>query len=242
MIPRSRRSSGRRTSRLRGGARVARPRPLSAGVEQTEGTMRAKTLDYTDRDSERSWRPRTVRLIVLRLVTAVAFLLLAAPLATEGQLPEKIARIGMLRSEHRPLDDRTRQNIAALRAGLQDGGYAEGQHYRIDYHSPTSEADVVKLARSLVRDRVDVIHASAYTAIHAAQKVTTTIPIVAHDYETNPIAAGFVATLARPGGNITGMFLDLPEISESCWSCSRRRCQNSAGSGSSGIPSPGRRR
>ena len=175
--------------------------------------MRAKTLDYTDRDSARSWQPPTVKLIVIRLVTAVAFLLLAAPLATEGQLPEKIARIGMLRSEHRPLDDRTRQNIAALRAGLQDGGYAEGQHYRIDYHSPTSEADVVKLARTLVRDRVDVIHASAYTAIHAAQKVTTTIPIVAHDYETDPIAAGFVATLARPGGNITGMFLDLPEIS-----------------------------
>src|SRR5262252_5163231 len=67
--------------------------------------------------------------------------------------------------------------------------------------------------RMLVRDKVDVIHASAYTAIHAAQRVTTTIPIVAHDYETDPIAAGFVATLAKPGRNITGMFLDLPEIS-----------------------------
>ena len=173
--------------------------------------MWAKTLDSTDRDPRRSWRLPTVRLVI-RLATAVAFLLLAAPPAAEGQLPEKIARIGMLRSENRPLDDRLRQNIAALRAGLQDEGYAEGQHYRIDYHSPKNEADVVKLARTLVRDKVDVIHASAYLAIHAARKETTTIPIVAHDYETDPIAAGFVATLAKPGGNITGMFLDLPEI------------------------------
>ena len=138
---------------------------------------------------------------------------LAAPLAAGAQPPEKIARIGMLRSEYRPQDDRIMRNIAALRGGLQDEGYAEGQHYRIDYHSPKTEAEVVKLAQALVRDKVDVIHASAYVAISAAQKATQTIPIVAHDYETDPVAAGFVATLARPGGNITGMFLDLPEIS-----------------------------
>jgi putative ABC transport system substrate-binding protein len=117
----------------------------------------------------------------------------------------------MLRSDHRPLDDRLRQNIAALRAGLQDEGYGEGS-YRIDYHSPERAADAVKLARTLVRDNVDVIHATAHVAIQAAQKATRTVPIVAHDYETDPVAAGFVATLARPGGNITGMFLDLPEI------------------------------
>ena len=69
--------------------------------------------------------------------------LLAAPLAAEGQVPEKIARIAMLRSENRPLDDRIRQNIADVHAGLQDEGYAEGRHYRIDYYSPTSEVDVV---------------------------------------------------------------------------------------------------
>jgi putative ABC transport system substrate-binding protein len=138
---------------------------------------------------------------------------LAAPLGAGAQAPEKIARIAMLRSEYRPPDDRIMQNIAALRGGLQEEGYAEGQHYRIDYHSPRNEAEVVKLAQALVRDKVDVIHASAYIAISAAQKATQTIPIVAHDYETDPVAAGFVASLAKPGGNITGMFLDLPEIS-----------------------------
>ena len=128
-------------------------------------------------------------------------------------MPEKIAHIGMLRPEHRPLDDRVRQNIADVRAGLQDEGYVEGQHYRIDYNAPTADVDVGKLARALVGDKIDLIHAIGPVAIDAARKATTTIPIVAHDYETDPIAAGFVATLARPRGNITGMFLDLPDIS-----------------------------
>lgn len=153
-----------------------------------------------------------MRLVVARLVAAVA-LLLAAPLTTDGQVPEKVARIAMLRSETRPLDERIERNIADVRAGLQDEGYVEGRHYRIDYYAPTKEVDVVKLARTLVRDKVDVIHAIANVALQAARKATTTIPIVAHDYETDPIAAGFVGTLAKPGGNITGMFLDLPEIS-----------------------------
>jgi len=138
---------------------------------------------------------------------------LVAPHATDAQPPEKLARIAMLRSEHRRFDDRIRQNIADIRTGLQDEGYVESQHYRIDYYAPTNEVDIVKLGRTLVRDKVDVIHAIGHVAIEAAQKATTTIPIVAHDYETDPVAAGFVATLAKPGGNITGMFLDLPDIS-----------------------------
>ncbi|HEX4840852.1 MAG TPA: ABC transporter substrate-binding protein [bacterium] len=146
-------------------------------------------------------------------LATVAGGLLAAPLAVEAQPSERVARIVMLRSEHRLLDDRIRQNVADVRAGLQDEGYVDGHDYRIDYYAPTSEADIVRLARMAVRDKADVIHAIAHPAIQAAQKATKTIPIVAHDYETDPIAAGFVATLARPGGNITGMFLDLPEIS-----------------------------
>jgi putative ABC transport system substrate-binding protein len=122
-------------------------------------------------------------------ISTVTLALLVVPLAAEGQVPEKIARIGMLRSENRPLDDRIRQNIADVRAGLQDDGYAEGRHNRIDYSSPTSEVDVVKLGRTLVRDKIDVIHAIAHVAIDAARKATRTIPIVAHDYETDPIAA-----------------------------------------------------
>jgi hypothetical protein len=115
---------------------------------------------------------------------------LARPVLGHGQPPERIARIAMLRSEYRPPDERITQNIAALRGGLQDEGLVEGQHYRVDYHSPKSETELAELARALVRDNVDVIHASAYLAIAAAQKATRTIPIVAHDYESDPVPGG----------------------------------------------------
>ena len=143
---------------------------------------------------------------------AIAVLVLVMPRIAAGQPADRVARIALLRSESRLIDERLKQNFAALRAGLQDEGFVEGRHYRIEYHSPRNEAEAVRLAHALVRDNVDVIHASAFTALDAARKATTTIPIVAHDYETDPIAAGLVATLARPGGNITGMFLDLPDI------------------------------
>jgi hypothetical protein len=91
---------------------------------------------------------------------AIACVLLALPFAAAGQQAERVARIAMLRSESRPIDERIRQNLAALRAGLQDGGYVEGRHYRIDYHSPKSEADAATLrARSCAPS---VIHASAF--------------------------------------------------------------------------------
>lgn len=148
-----------------------------------------------------------------RRVLAGALTLLAAPLAAGAQRADKLARIGMLRSENRgPDEPAIIRNIAAFRDGLQDEGYAEGQHYRIDYRFPKTDGDAAKLAQAMVSDKVDVIHAAGFVAIDAARRATKTIPIVAHDYETDPVAAGFVATLAKPGGNITGMFLDLPEI------------------------------
>ena len=139
--------------------------------------------------------------------------LLAAPLVVDAQQADKTARIGMLRSENRgPDEPAIVRNITAFRDGLQGEGYAEGQHYRIDYRFPKTDGDAAKLAQAMVNDKVDVIHAAGFVAIDAARKATKTIPIIAHDYETDPVAAGFVATLAKPGGNITGMFLDLPEI------------------------------
>jgi len=146
-----------------------------------------------------------------RIAVALLFSLLT-PLAAESQPAQKLARIAMVYSEIRPVDERIKRNIAALRAGLQDEGYVEGQHYRVDFHSPQNDADLARLVRALVKNNVDVINAIGAVAIREAQKATQTIPIVAHDYETDPVAAGFVATLAKPGGNITGMFLDIPEI------------------------------
>jgi putative ABC transport system substrate-binding protein len=72
---------------------------------------------------------------------------------------------------------------------------------------------MLQLAGELVRLNVDAILAISLAGVTAAARATKTIPIVAVDLETDPIAAGFVATLARPGGNVTGLFLDIPELS-----------------------------
>ena len=70
-----------------------------------------------------------------------------------------------------------------------------------------------ELASDLVRRNVNVIFAATPEAVVAARNATTSIPIVAVDLESDPIAKGYVQGLARPGGNLTGMFLDLPELS-----------------------------
>ncbi len=81
----------------------------------------------------------------------------------------------------------------------------------IEYRSAKTER-LEDAARALIRLNVDVIYAVGPQGLRAARAVTTTVPIVAHDYETDPIAAGFIASYARPGGNVSGLFLDLPEL------------------------------
>ena len=68
------------------------------------------------------------------------------------------------------------------------------------------------LAAELVRLQVDVIFTTTPAGVRAATQATKTVPIVAHDLETEPVASGLVASLARPGGNLTGVFLDMPEL------------------------------
>jgi putative ABC transport system substrate-binding protein len=122
----------------------------------------------------------------------------------------------MLRSSPLDLPDREPMlsSLAALRAGLRDQGYVDGQNFTIDYRLPRTDAneDVAAQARDLVRLSVDVIHAGGPQAVQAASRATTTLPILAHDYETDPVDAGLIESVRRPGRNITGMFLDLPEL------------------------------
>jgi putative ABC transport system substrate-binding protein len=126
--------------------------------------------------------------------------LVAAPLAAEAQSPAKVPRIGMLRvwSAPDPLVD-------AFREGLRGLGYVEGQTIAIEYRYAEGRPDRhPALAAELVRLKVDVIVAQGSVAVRAAQQATTTIPIVM-SAAGDPVAAGFVASLARPGGNITGL-------------------------------------
>jgi putative tryptophan/tyrosine transport system substrate-binding protein len=104
--------------------------------------------------------------------------------------------------------------LAAFRQGLAEAGYMEGKNLAIEYRFANFKFDLLpELAGDLVRLNVNVIFGSSPEALAAATNATTTIPVVGIDLESDPIAKGYVKSLARPGGNMTGMFLDLPELS-----------------------------
>jgi putative ABC transport system substrate-binding protein len=126
--------------------------------------------------------------------------LLAAPLAADAQQPAKVPRIGVLTSN--PMTAALQE---AFRQGLQDHSYVEGQNILVEWRAAEGRTDRAKaLAEELVGLKVDVIVAIFTPAVRAAKDVTSTIPIVMAPAGA-PVATGFVASLARPGGNITGL-------------------------------------
>ena len=140
------------------------------------------------------------------LIAVLALSLLAAPLAAEAQA-SKVPRIGVLS----PGTDRPGSSIfRVFQQGLRELGQIEGQNVALEIRSADGRSErLPDLAADLVRLQVDVILAISNSAIAAAQKATTSIPIVM--VVTNePVARGFVASLARPGGNITGVALQAP--------------------------------
>jgi putative ABC transport system substrate-binding protein len=134
---------------------------------------------------------------------------LAAPLAAGAQSAEKVLVVGVLNSGAGPRSD----TVDTTRQGLRDLGYVEGQTiaFALRFASGKPEA-FPGLAADLVRRKVDVILASGPAAIRAALDATRMIPIVAFDLESDPVQAGFVRSVAQPGGNLTGCFLDQPGL------------------------------
>jgi putative tryptophan/tyrosine transport system substrate-binding protein len=136
-----------------------------------------------------------------------AFALFAAPLAGEAQ--PKVPRIGILTlavASSTPIFEEFRQ-------GLRDLGYAEGQNIAFEYRFAQGRPDRLPgLAAELVRMKIDVIVIEGGQAALAAKNATQTIPIVMAVIG-DPVKAGLVASLARPGGNITGLTLFAPELS-----------------------------
>jgi len=105
-------------------------------------------------------------------------------------------------------------NQEMFKQGLAQLGYTEGQQVAFVQQDAGGEpARLAAAAAELVRSKPDVIFARGPTAVAAAVRATTAIPIVAIDLESDPLALGYVKTLARPGGHVTGVFLDLPEMS-----------------------------
>src|SRR5215813_5053163 len=150
----------------------------------------------------------------------IVVVLLAVGVIAEAQQAEKVFRIGYLGSS-------VSGPPRAFRQGLQDLGYVESKNIIFEYRTtPVNSARYPDFAAEFVRLRVDVIVGEGAGAIRAAKNASATIPIVmAH--VNDPIAAGLVASLAHPGGNITGISNLSPELS--VWSYSRRLCRNCIG-------------
>jgi putative ABC transport system substrate-binding protein len=134
------------------------------------------------------------------ILAALVLMSLIAPLTAEGQRPPEVRRIGYL---HADLGGLPAGFYEILRDGLRDLGYVEGRSLVIEYRSGNTLARLDELAAELVRLKVEVIVAPG-AATHAIQKATSTVPVV-FSYSGDPIEAGFVKSLGRPGGNMTGI-------------------------------------
>jgi ABC-type uncharacterized transport system substrate-binding protein len=128
--------------------------------------------------------------------------LFALCFSAEAQPPKKIPRIGFLASTTASSE---LPRLDGFRRGLQELGYTEGQNITIEYRFGEGDPDrLPALAAELVRLGVDVIVTGGPTATRPAKQATNTIPIVMTQ-DSDPVSSGFVASLARPGGNITGL-------------------------------------
>jgi putative ABC transport system substrate-binding protein len=140
----------------------------------------------------------------------VAMMLLAVGVTAQAQQPTKVPRIGYL-SATSPSANVGR--IEAFRQGLRELSYVEGKNIVIEWRSTDGKFDrLPALAAELVRLKVAVIVTSGGAPTRRAKEATSTIPIVMTN-DPDPVGDGFVASLARPGGNITGLSTFAPEVS-----------------------------
>jgi putative tryptophan/tyrosine transport system substrate-binding protein len=147
---------------------------------------------------------RTIGFLVILTLS-----ILAGPLATEAQPPEHIPRIGYL-------DGRSAADAShffdVFRQGLRDLGYVEGQHLVVEsYYAEGQHERLAALAAELVQSQVSVIVTAGLVATRAAAQATTTIPIV-QAAGGDLVLAGLVASLASPGGNVTGLSIQDVEV------------------------------
>ena len=151
----------------------------------------------------------------LRFVLSITLLLggLFSPVASEAQQAAKVARIGYL-----PLNLAGGPDVhEAFRQGLRDLGYVEGRNLVIEYRDAEGKPErLPALAAELVALKVDVIVAPNTPGALAAKQATKTIPIVFASSASDPVTGGLVTSLARPGGNVTGLTGLGPELVGKC--------------------------
>jgi putative tryptophan/tyrosine transport system substrate-binding protein len=144
------------------------------------------------------------------IVFVLSIVILASTHLAKAQQPKKVPRIGYLGATSLSASlDRTE----AFRQGLRELGYVEGKNIVIEWRYAEGKLDrLPALAAELVRLKVDIIVTSGPIPTRAAKEATVTIPIVMAQ-DSDPVANGFVASLARPGGNLTGLSTLRPELS-----------------------------
>ena len=134
--------------------------------------------------------------------------MVAWPLPLRAQQPAKVPRIGFLRfGPASAYADR----VEALRTGLRDLGYIEGKSIVIEFRWADRVDQLPEFAAELARMNVDAIFAMSSTEVEATRQATKTIPIVFATH-ADPVGLGHVASLARPGGNITGLTVILSDL------------------------------
>ena len=137
----------------------------------------------------------------------VVVVLLAVAVIAEAQQPAKIPRVGILF-----MGGRDQPHLEAFKQGLRDLGYSEGKNINLEYRYAQGKYDrLLDLAQEFVHEKVDVIVTTSSFSAQAARKATKTIPIVITS--GNPVQQGLAESFAKPGGNVTGLSVLLPELS-----------------------------
>jgi putative ABC transport system substrate-binding protein len=143
-----------------------------------------------------------------RFIGTCAGSLLAVVRIADAQQTAKLPVLGVLST-----GSGQSRSIPALFQGLRDLGYVDGKSIVIDDRSAGGNPNALpRLAAEFVQRKVDVVYATGPAAVKAARDATAVVPIVALDLESDHVLAGWVRRLARPGGNITGLFLDFPGL------------------------------
>jgi putative tryptophan/tyrosine transport system substrate-binding protein len=144
-------------------------------------------------------------------ITRLGGVAAAWPLMARAQHAKKVFQVGVL---YPGLQAAMASRVAAIQSGLRAGGLSTEQFEIVPRTTDGNPALLTSMAADLVARKVDLICAQSSAAVRAARALTDNIAIVAIDLETNPVAEGFIATPARPGGNVTGVFLDFPDFSK----------------------------
>jgi len=170
---------------------------LDSGEKQMHYRTRMRSSSF--RSDNRKSKIQNLKWLGL---SVIAFVLVVAGAVAQAQQPTKVPRVGYLTPGSLSFQS---ARIEAFRQGLREIGYVEGKNIVIEYRYAEGKQDrVPALASELVRLKVDIIVTGGATATRAAKEATVTIPIVMTQ-DSDPVGSGFVASLARPGGNITGL-------------------------------------